>query len=307
MAKTVFRPGEIALSSARVVLSPPFPEEKPLEAEPPENLEEDDDGVFIGPTPAELEAEANKRRTEWEAERIALLENARAEATALKENAQHEADEKLSSAEAEAVTLLADARKEAEKTSLGADDAAASIKSAAETAGEELRKMAQAEGFEKGREEGYAAGFAEVQRLVVRTQVILERLQDKRSEVIAEAEQQIVDLTLVLARKIVKTISESQRTVVIENIKEALAKVKSRGKITIKVNLADLELSTAHLADFTRTIEGAGNIQILEDTSVDPGGCVIETDFGEIDARIASQFAELEARILELSPIKSRV
>jgi flagellar assembly protein FliH len=43
----------------------------------------------------------------------------------------------------------------------------------------------------------------------------------------------------------------------------------------------------------------------VEDTSVDEGGCVIETDFGEIDARIASQLAELEAKILEISPIKS--
>jgi flagellar assembly protein FliH len=45
----------------------------------------------------------------------------------------------------------------------------------------------------------------------------------------------------------------------------------------------------------------------MEDTSIDAGGCIIETDFGEIDARISSQLAELEARILEISPIKSRI
>ena len=46
---------------------------------------------------------------------------------------------------------------------------------------------------------------------------------------------------------------------------------------------------------------------MVEDSSVDSGGCIIETDFGEIDARISSQLAELEAKILEISPIKSKM
>ncbi len=32
--------------------------------------------------------------------------------------------------------------------------------------------------------------------------------------------------------------------------------------------------------------ENAKKMQIVEDSTVDRGGCVIETDFGEIDARI---------------------
>jgi flagellar assembly protein FliH len=43
----------------------------------------------------------------------------------------------------------------------------------------------------------------------------------------------------------------------------------------------------------------------VEDSSVDRGGCIVETDFGAIDARISSQLTELEQRILEISPIKT--
>ncbi len=53
-------------------------------------------------------------------------------------------------------------------------------------------------------------------------------------------------------------------------------------------------------------MEGVKSIQVAEDSSVDAGGCVIETDFGEIDARIASQLGELESKILQASPIKSK-
>ena len=38
---------------------------------------------------------------------------------------------------------------------------------------------------------------------------------------------------------------------------------------------------------------------------MESGGCIVETDFGAIDARISSQLTELEEKIMEVSPIKS--
>jgi flagellar assembly protein FliH len=157
-----------------------------------------------------------------------------------------------------------------------------------------------------GREVGFTEGKEEVARLVQRTQIILERAQDKRAEILAETEQQIIDLVRLISRKVIKVISENQRNVVISNVVQALRKVKGRGNILIRVNMVDLKLATDHKKDFIEQVEGAKSIQIVEDTKVDPGGCVIETDFGEIDARISSQLAELEQKILEISPIKSR-
>ncbi|MDR2481716.1 MAG: flagellar assembly protein FliH [Spirochaetaceae bacterium] len=302
MAKAVFRPGEIVQSVSKVILEPPFPEEKKEEFF---DIEEDEnEEIFLAPTPAELQAEADRRKAEWETERATLLNAAKAEAENIVENAKRTVEEQAAGAKNEADNMLENARKDAEQIKSGAQTQAKEIEDAAGSKCESARKTAYDEGFEKGREEGYSAGFAEVQRLVTRAHVILERIQDKRSDILDEAEQQIIDLSLLVSRKVVKTIPETCRTVVVENIKEALARVKCRGKIMIKVNLADLELATERLAEFTKLVEDSGSMQILEDTSVDPGGCVIETDFGEIDARIANQLAELEARILEISPVK---
>ena len=48
-------------------------------------------------------------------------------------------------------------------------------------------------------------------------------------------------------------------------------------------------------------IEG---VTVLEDPNVDVGGCMIETDFGDIDARINTQLNEIETAIKEVEPIK---
>ena len=52
-------------------------------------------------------------------------------------------------------------------------------------------------------------------------------------------------------------------------------------------------------------MENIQNISIVEDSSIEKGGCIVETDFGAIDARISSQLSELEAQILNISPIKT--
>ncbi|MDD5065759.1 MAG: FliH/SctL family protein, partial [bacterium] len=43
------------------------------------------------------------------------------------------------------------------------------------------------------------------------------------------------------------------------------------------------------------------HVTILEDTRIDKGGCIIETDFGSVDARIATQLQEIEEMIRELA------
>ena len=120
-----------------------------------------------------------------------------------------------------------------------------------------------------------------------------------------ETEHQIVELVILSVRKIVKTISENQKSVILSNVLSALKKVKGRGDITIRVNLEDVKLTTEHTKDFIQHVEGVKGITVLEDSSVERGGCIVETDFGAIDARISSQLADLEEKILEISPIKS--
>ena len=142
-------------------------------------------------------------------------------------------------------------------------------------------------------------------RLVERLHVILEKTLEKRQEILDETEQQIVELVLLIARKVVKVISETQRNVVMQNILQSLRRVKGRGDVTIRVNLADVQLTSEHAKEFMDSVESIKNITVAEDSSVEKGGCIIETDFGAIDARISSQLNELEQKILEISPIKT--
>jgi flagellar assembly protein FliH len=307
VAKTVFRAHEVTISGSRVILPPPTafeelahlaPKEEPEEAQAPVE-------VYTGPSVEDLKREAEDFKAQWAVEQEAMINSARLEADRIideaREKAAAEAEQKIGEGEEQKKAAAA----EAERMIAEAGEKIRQLEEESRLNLENEKREAQEAGRKAGAEEGYAQGKAEVDRLIQRTQAVLERAQDKRGEILAETEQEIVDLVLLLTRKVVKTITESQRNVILQNVVQALRKVKARGNVIIRVNIADLKLTTEHTKDFIQMMEGTG-IQVVEDSTVGPGGCVIETDFGEIDARISSQLAELESKILEASPIKAR-
>jgi flagellar assembly protein FliH len=306
MTKTVFRPGELVPSGVKISLEAPFSggsdKDEGLELKELDEIPL----VFDGPTADDLRREAEAFKAQWADEKAGMINSARSEAeiivTAAKKTTQEE-NEKL---QIEIETRRAAVEKDAANIVNEAQEKARQIEADSAAKLEEISQTAAAKGFEQGRADGYEAGMTEVKRLIARTQLIMERIQDKRLAVIEQAEQEIIDLSLLVSRKVVKVISENQRQVVVENIKDALGKIKTKGKAIVKVNLTDLETATSHLDEFIKLMENSGDIELLEDSSIDLGGCYVETDFGDIDARIPIQFAEIESKILELSPIKRK-
>jgi flagellar assembly protein FliH len=304
--KAVFRPDELQLSDEKVVLESPqaleFLGQNTLSA-----LDELEDmpeiPEYTGPTADDLRREAELFKSRWDDEREGMIQEARDRADAVIADARSAAGEEAIRAAEEAQKIREDAEAEVEKLLADANQKAMEIQGSAQAAFDKERVDARDAGFKEGREAGYAEGKAEADRLTERLQTVLERAQGRREEILVETEQQIVDLVLLMARKVIKIISETQTEVVKANVTEALRKIRGKGAITIRVNVADMKLATEHINGFIRKIEGIKGVQVAEDSTVDPGGCIIETDFGEIDARISSQLAELESKIREMSPI----
>jgi len=309
MLKAVFRSSELVTLPERIVINTPtsFPDLAHLA--PVEEAVEDSGEAeeYTGPTADDLRREAETFKAQWEEEKEKMLSSAKAEAENIIQEAQKTASEETKLKTDEAMVLKQQAENEAKKIIADAKTRAAENEKETRQSLDAECKEAREKGREEGREAGFGEGRAEVQRLIERTQVALERAQDKRGEILAETEQEIIDLVLLIARKVIKVISENQRGVIISNVIQALRKVKARGDVIIRVNMSDLQLATEHKQEFIKLLEGVKSIQVVEDSSVDSGGCIIETDFGEIDARISSQLAELESKILEISPIKSKI
>jgi flagellar assembly protein FliH len=303
MAKNVFKPQDIMYISRKVFIEPP----KIVAEEPVEEMETvEEPGEYTGPTVDDLRREADLFRRQWEGEKQKLLEQAQAEAEKIKKDAEKVAFDEVKRKNNQAQKIRQDAEDQAQGILADARQKAAELEADIKQRVTQNERDAYEKGHIEGLAKGYEEGRAEVQRLVESLHGIITRAIEKRNEIIEEAETQIINLVLLIVKKVIKVISENQKNVVINNVVQALRKLKSRGDVVIRVNLADLELTSEHVKDFMKMVENVKSITVMEDSSVDRGGCIIETDFGQIDARISSQLHEIEERILELMPIRSK-
>jgi len=299
VAKSVFRPGEAKVVEDKVML-PLFKDYSPVEEEIEEVVEE-----FTGPTADDLRKEAEAFKVQWEAEKQKMLEESQAAADAVLKKAEDAAFAEVKRQTDQAAIIKADAEKDAESIIENAKNQAAQIVAQAEAEREKLKNDAYNEGFDSGHADGYEKGAAEVDRLIERMHKMLDAVMQRREEILSDTESQIVELVILMARKVIKILSENQKNVIMANTLAALKKVKTRGEVTLRVNLEDVKLTTANVDEFIKHVENIKGITILEDSSVERGGCIVETDFGAIDARISSQLTELENKILEVSPVKN--
>lgn len=299
MAKNVFKPQEIVNLTSRVSIRAPYEEE--AEEVKVESIEE-----YTGPTADDLKREAETFSKTWGEEKAKMVAEANSQVESILKNAENTAFEEVRRKKEEAEAIKLDAEEEARKIIMDAQKEADLISKEAELKVKEITDTGFHEGHEKGRDAGYQEGKEEADRLIRLLHTIVDKTIEKRNDIINEAETQVINLVLLIARKVIKVISENQKNVVINNVIQSLRKLKSRGDVVVKVNLEDVELTSEHINDFMRMVENVRSITVLEDSTVDRGGCLIETDFGQIDARVSSQLHEIEEKIIELSPIKAK-
>lgn len=241
-----------------------------------------------------LDEELDNKRKESEVEYKRIINSAEKDALDGIGNAKKKQEEIIANANAQSKKIIDEAKIEGKKSILIAEKQKASIE-----------KKGYDKGYGEGFEKAFAEGKEELKSMLSRLEKIMAETINKRNEIIENSEKQLINITASIARKVIKGITERDQSVVLRNVSEALKKIKGKGQITIRVNLADLPIATNHKKDFYQMLDNIENVSILDDPGVDKGGCVIETDFGDVDARIETQLDEIETAIKKIQPIKN--
>jgi len=203
--------------------------------------------------------------------------------------------------EAEARRILAAAQKQAELLLADAERKAARLR-------EEARQRGHREGMDKGLEEGRLAGRKEAFRQAVeeftRQQASLVQacgkalagIEEQKQRLALAARTDVVRLALAIARRVVKRMAEDRATaeaIAIENAAEALEMIGPRTDAVLRLNPADREALEAFAKDLAESARQKRHIRVVADAAVAPGGCILTTEEGRIDARLETQLARL--------------
>lgn len=308
LSKLVFKTGQVTQTNvAKQIELPSKYQHNLIEGEEFKEFEVDEEGnpidVYHGPSIEEMEAELERYRRETEEEVKEMLDRAREQAGRIEEEGKSAAFRELQQSREqiamEMEKLKTDSEQEIER---GKFEAEKMIKEA-ELKVSEIEHEAYKKGYEAGREEGYKEGQAEVMRLIDRLGTVVSTAVDIRDEIIRNSEKLMTEMILMISRKVIKDEIVERREVVINNIKESIKRVKDRDRIDIRVNFADLDMTTAHKDELIKMMESLKKVNIYEDSRVERGGCIIETDVGAVDARISTQLDAIEEAIRNTSTL----
>ena len=120
------------------------------------------------------------------------------------------------------------------------------------------------------------------------------QVKNLREETYQSVEKEVVELALAIARQVICREVTMDREIVVCVAREALAKVGDSGIIKIKMSTADLQFINETRHQLSSLISNIDDVTLEAEESIQSGGCIIETDLGEIDARIEKQLQAVE-------------
>ena len=157
---------------------------------------------------------------------------------------------------------------------------------------EELRAS-----YERGRREAEQALSQQLfqQRAEVHEMMsgVLTSLREAVPQIVRETENAMIALSLSVAQKLVGGLPISVATVE-QVVRDALAQIEGTAQFTVRLHPADLALLQKSDSQLLAEGDGTTEFRFLSSAEVTRGGCMVQTQFGTVDARRETKFDLLQ-------------
>lgn len=208
--------------------------------------------------------------------------------------------------------LQAWALAQAENTVKQAGDTADEIIRQAQQDSEQIKKQAHRDGFQqgsregydKGRRDGYDKGYREgiakaekeTAALISQARDALDQARDAlvrtekhRRSTIESLEQEIIDLALEIAGKLLSAQLTLDKEIILGVAAESIRLVADRLNVVLYVNPEELALVESKIDELKSLLPALGLLHIFPDSAIGPGGCKVETEQGRVDATMETR------------------
>ena len=201
--------------------------------------------------------------------------------------------------------LLASAQDEANEIVEEAQAEAEQIVSSANAEAEQIRALAEKEGHERGYNEGYQAGLSEVESMRNEVMEKEKMLQEEYDKKIEELEPMFIDTLTDIYEHIFHVRFGDTKNVIFYLIQDAVRKVEGNSSFIIHVSKEDYGFVSMQKKELLAGASAADGAEIVEDMTLKPNECFIETGGGIFDCSLETQLEGLKRELKLLSYTKS--
>ncbi|MCU7491411.1 MAG: FliH/SctL family protein [Bacteroidota bacterium] len=136
------------------------------------------------------------------------------------------------------------------------------------------------------------------QRLIEKTEEfnrILAAIESNLSEYEQSFDSIVTEVAVIIAEKIVRH-EISKESVISSTLRESVKKILGANEVIIKINPRDFA-SLHSDQEGVLLEESFSKIKFEQDDKIEAGGCIVETDIGSVDSRIATQISEIKKHL----------
>lgn len=152
-------------------------------------------------------------------------------------------------------------------------------------------------GFEAGQAEGIASTTAEYEKkinaLAQRVGGVISAIESSKRKVFGDAEHLLLRLCCAIAGKVIGREVALDKDIILLTIRRALSYIGHRERVVLRVAPKDMDQVSGRKDFWAPVAERLNDILIEPDERIEPGGCIIESNSGLVDARLGVQFEEV--------------
>lgn len=168
-----------------------------------------------------------------------------------------------------------------------------------------IRKDANNEGYAVGRKEGFQAGENNAREVFApfleSLQEIIQELTSLRKRMYVKMEREMVEMIVELTKKIIRFEMAEREDSVKVIIRLAVKSVLDRETMVIKVHPEDKTYAESYRPELHKVFRDAKNISFVAHPGVPRGGCIVDSNFGRVEAHLDSLNEQID-KILRLAP-----
>jgi flagellar assembly protein FliH len=120
-----------------------------------------------------------------------------------------------------------------------------------------------------------------------------------REKVLRDSEDDLLQLTIMVARKVIQQELAQEPRILANVINAALASLGEQDRVAIRLNPADYTVVNANRQVYLAGVGEETALVLSPDEAIEPGGCMVDTATGTVDARIEVQLDEVYRQLLE--------
>lgn len=191
---------------------------------------------------------------------------------------------------------------------------AAEVLARAADEAEAIREQSTKLGFEAGRQAGLEAARSEIHEQVEQRaeqltkgrmdQVlpaidrIIAAIESEREQWLSAWEEAAIGVCTAMAERIIQRQIEIDPSLTSSRIASVLELAAGSPRVQIRLHPTDIQKLGEQADEIVRRMSRCSDCEITADTAIQPGGCLVETSHGQIDARLETQLNRIRDELL---------